>query len=108
NERSRCSGNGVHVKPESVFMIGRNMQRVAPPPPCIGNSHFWPYIPSLCSIAKKRGMNVLRLHISTDHEKRRETSIAVQPRAHHFRTSLQDFPQKFVTMSVEDLDTFSE
>lgn len=26
NERSRWSGNGVHVEPESVFMIGRNMQ----------------------------------------------------------------------------------
>ncbi len=25
NERSRWSGNGVHVEPESVFMIGRNM-----------------------------------------------------------------------------------
>ncbi|WP_429054117.1 hypothetical protein, partial [Aeromonas rivipollensis] len=24
--RSRWSGNGVHVEPESVFMIGRNMQ----------------------------------------------------------------------------------
>ncbi len=28
NERSHWSGNGVHVEPESVFMIGRNMQRV--------------------------------------------------------------------------------
>ncbi|MER0434267.1 integrase core domain-containing protein, partial [Aeromonas caviae] len=27
NERSHWSGNGVHVEPESVFMIGRNMQR---------------------------------------------------------------------------------
>lgn len=26
NERSHWSGNGVHVEPESVFMIGRNMQ----------------------------------------------------------------------------------
>jgi len=26
NERSHWSGNGVHVDPESVFMIGRNMQ----------------------------------------------------------------------------------
>ena len=25
NERSHWSGNGVHVEPESVFMIGRNM-----------------------------------------------------------------------------------
>ncbi|MFQ1855990.1 type IV toxin-antitoxin system YeeU family antitoxin, partial [Aeromonas veronii] len=25
-ERSHWSGNGVHVEPESVFMIGRNMQ----------------------------------------------------------------------------------
>ncbi len=25
NERSRWSGNGVHVEPELVFMIGRNM-----------------------------------------------------------------------------------
>lgn len=29
NERSHWSGNGVHVEPESVFMIGRNMQRAA-------------------------------------------------------------------------------
>ena len=28
NERSHWSGNGVHVEPESVFMIGRNMQSV--------------------------------------------------------------------------------
>lgn len=27
NERSHWSGNGVHVEPESVFMIGRNMQQ---------------------------------------------------------------------------------
>ena len=27
NERSHWSGNGVHVEPESVFMIGRNMHR---------------------------------------------------------------------------------
>ncbi|MGL6623674.1 hypothetical protein ACSZOK_20485, partial [Aeromonas veronii] len=26
NERSHWSGNGVHVEPESVFMISRNMQ----------------------------------------------------------------------------------
>ncbi|MCQ4108658.1 hypothetical protein, partial [Aeromonas sp. JL9] len=26
-ERSHWSGNGVHVEPESVFMIGRNMQK---------------------------------------------------------------------------------
>ncbi len=25
NERSHWSGNGVHVEPESVFMISRNM-----------------------------------------------------------------------------------
>ena len=30
NERSRWSGNGVHVEPESVFMIGRNMQECRP------------------------------------------------------------------------------
>ena len=29
NERSHWSGNGVHVEPESVFMIGRNMQAEA-------------------------------------------------------------------------------
>jgi hypothetical protein len=27
NERSHWSGNGVHVEPELVFMIGRNMQK---------------------------------------------------------------------------------
>jgi hypothetical protein len=27
NERSHWSGNGVHVEPESVFMIGRNMHQ---------------------------------------------------------------------------------
>lgn len=27
NERSHWSGNGVHVEPESVFMIGRNMHK---------------------------------------------------------------------------------
>ncbi|EMA3642473.1 hypothetical protein U2T78_003241 [Providencia stuartii] len=31
NERSHWSGNGVHVEPESVFMIGRNMQVSANP-----------------------------------------------------------------------------
>ncbi|MCQ4111606.1 hypothetical protein, partial [Aeromonas sp. JL9] len=29
-ERSHWSGNGVHVEPESVFMIGRNMQLQRP------------------------------------------------------------------------------
>ena len=28
NERSHWSGNGVHVEPELVFMIGRNMHEV--------------------------------------------------------------------------------
>ncbi|WP_458410923.1 TnsA endonuclease N-terminal domain-containing protein [Aeromonas caviae] len=28
NERSHWSGNGVHVEPESVFMIGRNMHHL--------------------------------------------------------------------------------
>ena len=27
NERSHWSGNGVHVDPESVFMISRNMHK---------------------------------------------------------------------------------
>jgi len=27
NERSHWSGNGVHVEPELVFMIGRNMHK---------------------------------------------------------------------------------
>lgn len=29
NERSHWSGNGVHVEPELVFMIGRNMHEQA-------------------------------------------------------------------------------